>query len=595
MPEPRPLFNLPALLADCDSVVYVVEGEKCVDALTALGLLATTSAGGSQAARLTDWTPLAGRRVVMLPDNDDAGRKYANAVGDILEDVSAAVRVGSLDGLAVGGDVADLYERCTDDAERQSLRELLESLANQPEKAKAQPLTSRPSGLDYRPFPVGTLPDAAAALASEGAAAILCDPVYLALPILTFLGAAIGNSRRLRLKRTYETSPILWTGIVGLSGTAKTPAVRTAMSSAYAHEESLHRLAKPGRFLVGDTTTESLAPLMAANPRGIFCVREELAGWFGSIDRYAHTRSACSADQAFLLSAYNGMPHIVDRRTGDQRHLHIPRASLWVTGGIQPGLLAEAMGTTQRESGLMARLLMACPPSPPQKYTDADVTDATQDRFDTALQGLFALEGQDVVTLDPEAKELWRVFHDRTAEEAQRLSDDLCAAWSKFRDTALRIALIFHLAESKDGPVSRQVMERALELTEWFKHEARRVHAIVGDTSQRRSDRKEEDVLLAWMSSRDWVTQREVERGIRCFRGTGQASAVLRRLVKSGRLDEEYRRSGPGGGPSTYVFRIAELAPPASSPPAALPPQPETPSAPSPTAMPTEEEPWTKL
>jgi hypothetical protein len=34
MPGPRPLFNLPALLADSDSVVYVVEGEKCVDALT---------------------------------------------------------------------------------------------------------------------------------------------------------------------------------------------------------------------------------------------------------------------------------------------------------------------------------------------------------------------------------------------------------------------------------------------------------------------------------------------------------------------------------------------------------------------------------
>ena len=594
MPEPRPLFNLPALLADRDSVVYVVEGEKCVDALTALGLLATTSAGGSQAARLTDWSPLAGRRVVALPDNDDAGRKYVEPVGDILEDLSATARVAALDGLPVGGDVADLYERCADDAARKSLRELLESLAPQPAKPRTLPLGNRPSSLDYRPFPVGTLPDAAAALATEGADAILCDPVYLALPILTFLGAAIGNSRRLRLKRTYETSPVLWTGIVGLSGTAKTPAIRTAMASAYAHEESLHRLAKPGRFLVGDTTTESLAPLMASNPRGIFCVREELAGWFGSIDRYAQTRSACSADQAFLLSAYNGMPHIVDRRTGDQRHLHIPRASLWVTGGIQPGLLAEAMGTTQRESGLMARLLMACPPSPPQKYTDADVTEATQDRFDAALQGLFALEGQDVVTLEPDAKELWRVFHDRTAEEAQRLSDDLCAAWSKFRDTALRIALIFHLAESKDGPVSRQVMERALELTEWFKHEARRVHAVVGDTSQRRSDRKEEDVLLAWMSSRDWVTQREIERGIRCFRGAGQASAVLRRLVKSGRLDEEYRRSGPAGGPSTYVFRIAELSPPASTPPAASPPLPKaaTPSRPT---EPAEEDPWTKL
>ena len=66
--------------------------EMCIrDRITALGLLATTSAGGSQAARLTDWTPLAGRRVVLLPDNDDAGRKYAEAVGDILEDLGASI------------------------------------------------------------------------------------------------------------------------------------------------------------------------------------------------------------------------------------------------------------------------------------------------------------------------------------------------------------------------------------------------------------------------------------------------------------------------------------------------------------------------
>lgn len=146
MPAPRPLLNLPALLADSDSVVYVVEGEKCVDALTALGLLATTSAGGSQAARLTDWTPLAGRRVVVLPDNDDAGRKYAEAVGDILEDLGASISVVALDGLPAGGDVADLYERCTNDGERQSLRDLLESLASQPEHATNQSVSSGPAG-----------------------------------------------------------------------------------------------------------------------------------------------------------------------------------------------------------------------------------------------------------------------------------------------------------------------------------------------------------------------------------------------------------------------------------------------------------------
>lgn len=595
MPEPRQLFNLQNLTADCDSVVYVVEGEKCVDALTALGLLATTSAGGSQAARLTDWTPLAGRRVVVLPDNDDAGRKYANAVGDILEDVSAAVRVGALDGLAVGGDVADLYERCADDAERQSLRELLESLANQPQEPRNQSVSNNSSGDEYRPFPVDTLPDRVAAFVSESAAAVRCDEAFIALPVLTLLGAAVGNTRRLRLKRTYEAPTILWTGIIGESGTGKTPAIRTALASAYEHEQVLRQLDPPQRLLVGDATTEALAQLMAFNARGIFCVRDELAGWFGSIDRYTDRRGGCSADQSFLLSAYNGMPHSVDRRTGERRNLHIPRASLWVTGGIQPGILARAMGAAEREAGLLSRLLMACPPSRPQEYSDDDVSATTKERFDDVLKALFSLEGEEVVTLSADAKQLWRAFHDRTASEANRLAGDLAAAWSKFRDTALRIALILHLADSSADSVSLRTMERAIVLTEWFKQETRRVYSILAEAPHRQADRTEEDALLTWMARKGWVTQRDIERGIRCFRGAGQASAVLRRLVKSGRLDEEYRRSGPAGGPSTYVFRIAELAPPASSPPTALPPQPEATSAPATTAIPSEEEPWTKL
>jgi hypothetical protein len=355
MPEPRPLFNLPALLADSDSVVYVVEGEKCVDALTALGLLATTSAGGSQAGRLTDWTPLAGRRVVVLPDNDDAGRKYAEAVGDILEDLGASISVVALDGLPAGGDVADLYGRCADDAERRSLRQLLESIANQPENARNQPVSGSHSDDEYRPFPVDTLPEAVAAFVAESAAAVRCDEAFIALPVLTLLGAAVGNARRLQLKRTYEAPTILWTGIIGESGTGKTPAIRTALASAYEHEEVLRRLDPPRRLLVGDATTEALAQLMAANPRGIFCVRDELAGWFGSIDRYTERHGGCSADQSFLLSAYNGMPHSVDRRTGDRRHVHIPRASLWVTGGIQPGILARAMGAAEREAAAAPR------------------------------------------------------------------------------------------------------------------------------------------------------------------------------------------------------------------------------------------------
>lgn len=66
MPEPRPLYNLPAIAA-ADAVV-LVEGEKCADALMQLGMPATTAMGGAATAiDKTDWTPLAGKTVMSGP------------------------------------------------------------------------------------------------------------------------------------------------------------------------------------------------------------------------------------------------------------------------------------------------------------------------------------------------------------------------------------------------------------------------------------------------------------------------------------------------------------------------------------------------
>jgi hypothetical protein len=320
-----------------------------------------------------------------------------------------------------------------------------------------------------------------------------------------------------------------------------------------------------------------------------------LATAFGSIDRYHQRRGGSSADLSFLLSCYNGVPHIVDRRTGDARHLYIERTSLWLTGGIQPGVLAGAMGSSQREAGLLARFLLACPPAPPQKYTDDDVSEATYARFGETLNALFSLEGEDVVMLSPEAKEAWRVFHDRTAEEAVHLSDDLGAAWSKLRDTALRLGLILHLAGSTDGTLPLHVMERAITLTEWFKRETRRVHAILAEAPSRRAERTEDDALLSWMAGRGWVTQRDIERGSRVFRGKARAAPVLQRLVECGRLEKEDRRPGPEGGPTTIVYRVAALPDPSRHVSIVQPLQ--SPQQPKPAPPPEEpdDDSWTKL
>jgi len=112
MPAPRPLYRLPELLEDQSSRVFVLEGEKAADAATSIGLLATTSPHGAKAARTADWAPLAGRHVVIFPDNDDAGKKYAKDVAGILSELNppATVRVVDLPGLPEGGDFVEFLE-----------------------------------------------------------------------------------------------------------------------------------------------------------------------------------------------------------------------------------------------------------------------------------------------------------------------------------------------------------------------------------------------------------------------------------------------------------------------------------------------------
>ena len=71
--------------------MLVIEGEKAADAAQRLfpDHVATTSVGGAKAAAGTDWKPLAGRRIVIWPD-DEAGAGYATAVSELAHAAGAA-------------------------------------------------------------------------------------------------------------------------------------------------------------------------------------------------------------------------------------------------------------------------------------------------------------------------------------------------------------------------------------------------------------------------------------------------------------------------------------------------------------------------
>ena len=107
----RVLYRLPELLgADPGETVFVTEGEKDADRLRELGLVATTNSQGACKWNKVDHTPLHGRRVVIVPDNDASGRKHAQQVAEALHVKAAEVRIVELPGLPEKGDVSDWLE-----------------------------------------------------------------------------------------------------------------------------------------------------------------------------------------------------------------------------------------------------------------------------------------------------------------------------------------------------------------------------------------------------------------------------------------------------------------------------------------------------
>lgn len=100
-------YRLPQISAAPERTVFIVEGEKDVEALEAIGFLATCNAGGAGKWRAAHAEWLKGRDVIVLPDNDDAGRAHADDVVRSLLPIAASVCVVDLPGLSDKGDVSD--------------------------------------------------------------------------------------------------------------------------------------------------------------------------------------------------------------------------------------------------------------------------------------------------------------------------------------------------------------------------------------------------------------------------------------------------------------------------------------------------------
>ncbi len=604
MDAPRPLYCLPEL-ADAERV-YVLEGEKCAEAARNAGLVATTSVGGSKGSHKSNWTPLAGKDVVILPDKDDAGRKYAEKVAQKLLKLQppARVRILELPDLEEGEDFADWVgpDGAMGDKGEEEIRQRVEALvADTPDWTP--PIPTVTGAGDYESFPVDTLPEPFRSFVTSAAQAMVCPPSYVALPLLAAAASAVGNTRRIRVKDGWTEPAVIWTVIIGEPGTVKSPAMEKALAplkqiqqrafvkyeeqreqyeiekEKYEKEKAAFRRnkrseppekpkePKPVRYICQDATVEALAVMLADNPKGVLLARDELNGWLNSFGEY---KKQASSDASKFLEMHRAGHLLIDRKTGDRKTINVPRAAVSITGGIQPGTLRRSLGREYFDNGLASRLLMAYPPRQRRPWTEKTVDSNAKAEVAKVFERLITLEPvtsseedqpePGLARMDGEAKAAWVQFYIEHEREQQALHGDLAAAWSKLQGYVARFALVIHLIRWAAGEcvdpetVNPEDVGPAVRLVRWFGREIKRIYALMAESEEELEERQ----LLELLHGKGGAaTVRELMRWAPDqYRTAELAEQALSGLVEAGFGRWEDVPPGEKGGRPTKRFRL---------------------------------------
>jgi hypothetical protein len=340
--------------------------------------------------------------------------------------------------------------------------------------------TKKPQKLPaYQPFPLTALPPVLRDYVDASARAIGCDPAQVALPALAVMGACIGNSRALQVKKGWTEPPVIWATLISDSGKQKSPAHDAAVDplnqiqmdlvdkyndELAVYEESYRQWkdkpkdqrgpepTKPAsnpEYMTNDATIENVGELLRDNPRGLLLARDELDGWFQSFTRY---KKGGGTDRPYWLELSRAGTLRLHRLGREKGALSVRRACCSVCGTIQPVILARALDDEAMAAGLGARFLMAMPPGRKRVWTEAEVDEKLAGQYAQLIKNLLALELKDntkrsphVLFFDSRAKSIWVDWFNSWGERMSASEGEQAASMSKLEGYALRLALIHHV------------------------------------------------------------------------------------------------------------------------------------------------------
>jgi putative DNA primase/helicase len=436
------------------------------------------------------------------------------------EDVGFASKPALLIGTETAAQVKDLIER----TDRLNQRGVAEGDWPEPEDLGSE-LPPVPA------FDLRLMPESLRPWVEDVADRMQVPLDYPATAAIATLAGVCGRRAEMQPKAN-DTSwivvPNLWGALIGAPGDLKTPTIAAVTAPARAIEaewRSAHKDAmkqykdaqeiadldnsvwkdqyksykksgkplppKPGsplaepvqpRLITTDATPEVLHKLLAANPAGIFCLRDELTGWLAGFERPGREQ-----ERSLWLECWtgNGLSFTIDRI--ERGSIHVEHCCASVFGGIQPARLraymAEALCNGPSNDGLIQRFQLVVWPDSKPLYTYIDR--APNARALNGAEGVYRriaqLSADKPVQLkfDVHAQVL---FEDWLIDLEARLRSDemspfMVAHLAKFRSLMPSLALLFSLADEALDRVGLSHAQQAADWCDYLACHARRVYA----------------------------------------------------------------------------------------------------------------------
>lgn len=368
---------------------------------------------------------------------------------------------------------------------------------------RAKPAPAPAKSVD---LPLDAFPPEVRALVSEGSAVVSAPPQYIALSTLPALGLAIGGDISLGLKRTWRIPPVLYVGLVGKTGTSKTPAVSLAIGPAEQANIDIWDSNPDGdaKLILQDVTTERLADLLNANPRGLLYLADELKGFFSGMGQY---KEGGGNDRQFYLEAWNGRSLSQARVKSKDRFVR--RATLNVLGGIQPSVFE---GLTYATDGMLERFLFVYSDPIPAVWTLDDVSEKTLGAYSELWNRLRDSGAEErLVPVTPAGHREFKRWHD-AFEAAPGLPPHLLPVKNKVRTHVARVALI--LSECDRSDCDAEHFERAWSIVRYCLHQADLAYQVAESGDRKAMEwLRNRDRLLAWLEEFERTHGRRPKRG----------------------------------------------------------------------------------